>query len=143
MLVLAYLAYEAPDNQDFRVTTYDLYTETIRAAQKKGPVVGMGDHNTSVRYRVRGENWLGRHLFGPRKDMIYESDEEARRQEGNRLTVSNRDILADFFNSRGMRFSNSYFDKRQTQKITSHRKALRQLLRCRLTTQHTAKSILP
>ena len=35
MLVLAYLAYEAPDNQDFRVTTYDLYTETIRAAQKK------------------------------------------------------------------------------------------------------------
>ena len=34
-LVLTYLPYEAPDSQDFRVTTYDFYAETIGASQKK------------------------------------------------------------------------------------------------------------
>ena len=121
-LVLVYLPYEAMDNQDLRVANYDLYAETIGAAQKKGPVIGIGDHNTSVRYRVRGEQWVGRHLYGPRNDVLYESDEEARRQEGNRLTVSNRDLLADLCTTRGMRFANSYLAKRQTQKITFHRK---------------------
>ena len=48
-LVLVYLPYEAMDNQDLRVANYDLYAETIGAAQKKGPVVGIRDHNTSVR----------------------------------------------------------------------------------------------
>ena len=47
-LVLVYLPYEAMDNQDLRVANYDLYAETIGAAQKKGPVIGIGDHTTRV-----------------------------------------------------------------------------------------------
>ena len=60
--------------------------------------------------------------FGPHACMIYRSDEEARRLEGIRRTISNRDLLADLCATREMRFAKSYLDKRQTQKITFHQK---------------------
>ena len=93
-MVLTYLPYETPDNQDLRVATYDTYAEAIGEAQKRGLALGIGDHNTSVRYRIEGEEWLGPHLFGPRAGRIYRSDEEARRREGIRHFLSAIEICS-------------------------------------------------
>ena len=72
-LVLVYLPYEnvTAENMDLRVTTFEEYSAALVEGRRKGPVVALGDHNTSVRYRIEGEQWLGRFLYGPRRDTVY------------------------------------------------------------------------
>ena len=78
-LVHVYLPYEnvTAENMDLRVTTFEDYSAALVEARRRGPVAGLGDHNTSARYRVEGEHWLGRFLYGPRKDTVY-ADADAR-----------------------------------------------------------------
>ena len=50
------------DNQDECLTAYENYNRAIEAAQRHGPVIGCGNHNTSVGYRIDGEAWVGPHV---------------------------------------------------------------------------------
>ena len=51
-VVLTYLPYEVPESQELRVAAYDIYAQVVGEAQKRGPVLGLGDHTTSVRCTI-------------------------------------------------------------------------------------------
>ena len=96
-LVVVYLPYEnvTAENMDLRVTTFEEYSAALVEARRQGPVVALGDHNTSGRYRIEGEQWLGRFLYGPRRDTVYADADAARRGESIFVDIPNRELLAD------------------------------------------------
>jgi hypothetical protein len=113
-----YSATESEAEEDRRMAAFTKLTDIIDELKRRGPVLVIGDFNTSIRYKLASEAWCGNFLFArPGQQTVFDDDEVLEDEE----VGSNRELLGELCTATQMVCKNTFLQKPENAKITFFR----------------------